>query len=97
MPLTNRTRERPQPHQKAGTERDYLNLRLNFEEVAEFDHQPSKCSRPYRVVALRKNISRMEGENVRFDEIRYFFDITTRTDLSAAWSAARTSAAIRTT
>jgi hypothetical protein len=35
------------------------------------------------VVALRKNISRMKGENLLFDEIRYFFYITTRTDLSA--------------
>ena len=39
---------------------------------------------PYRVVALRKNISKMKGEHVLFDEIRYFFYITTRTDLSAA-------------
>jgi hypothetical protein len=36
------------------------------------------------VVALRKNISKMKGEHLLFDEIRYFFYITTRTDLSAA-------------
>jgi hypothetical protein len=47
-------------------------------------YQPGKCTRPYRVVALRKNISKMKGEQVLFDEIRYFFYITTRTDLSAA-------------
>lgn len=37
-----------------------------------------------RVVALRKNISKRKGEQVLFDEIRYFFYITTRTDLSTA-------------
>ena len=52
--------------------------------MAEFSYQPGKCGQPYRVVALRKNISKMKGEHVLFDEIRYFFYITTRTDLSAA-------------
>ena len=62
---------------------EYLNLQLNHEDVAEFDYQPGKCTRPYRVVALRKNISRARGEQVLLDEIRYFFYITTRTDLTA--------------
>jgi hypothetical protein len=35
------------------------------------------------VVALRKNISRSRGEQVLFDEVRYFFYITTCTDLTA--------------
>jgi len=47
-------------------EREYINLHLNHEEVAEFDYQPGNCSRWYRVVALRKNISRMKGEEVSF-------------------------------
>lgn len=86
VPLTDQTRERPQPYEKERivTERGYLNFRLNYEEVAEFEYQPGHCRRPYRVVVVRKNISRMKGENVLFDEIRYFFYITTRTDLSAA-------------
>jgi hypothetical protein len=65
-------------------ERGYLNLELNHEDVAEFDYQPGKCHRSYRVVALRKNISRSRGDTVLFDEVRYFFYITTRTDLSTA-------------
>ncbi len=83
---TGETRERFQQNEKERivTEREYLNLHLNYEEVAECDYQPGQCSRPYRVVALRKNISKMKGEHVLFDEIRYFFYITTRTDLSAA-------------
>lgn len=83
--LTGETRQRNQCNEKQRIvkEREYLNLHLNYEDVAEFSYQPGNCSRPYRVVALRKNISRMKGENVLFDEIRYFFYITTRTDLTA--------------
>jgi hypothetical protein len=65
------------------TERAYLDLRLNFEDVAEFTYRPGKCARAYRVIALRKNISRARGEHVLLEEIRYFFYITTLTDPSA--------------
>jgi hypothetical protein len=64
-------------------EKGYLNLKLNYEDVAEFDYQPGKCKRSYRVVALRKNISRSKGEQALLDEVRYFFYITTHTDLPA--------------
>ena len=64
-------------------DRQYLNLHLNYEDVAEFTYQPGKCTRPYRMIALRKNISRARGEHVLLEEIRYFFYITTRTDLTA--------------
>jgi Transposase DDE domain group 1 len=65
-------------------EREYLNLELNYEDVATFDYRPGKCKRSYRMVVLRKNISRTRGENVLVDEIRYFFYITTYTDKTAA-------------
>jgi hypothetical protein len=85
QPATDQTRRREPDHKAAIVKaRGYVNLELNFEDVAEFDYQPGKCTRPYRVIALRKNISRSRGEQVLFDEIRYFFYITTRTDLSAA-------------
>jgi len=84
--LTEKTRRRYQSNEKERIvkEREYVNLHLNYEDVAEFDYQPGKCSQSYRVVALRKNISKMKGENVLIDEIRYFFYITTRTDLTAS-------------
>ena len=85
QPTTDQTRRREPDHKAAIVhQRGYLNLALNFEDVAEFDYQPGKCDRPYRVVVVRKNISRSRGEQTLFDEIRYFFYITTRTDLSAA-------------
>lgn len=58
-------------------ERGFLNLRLDYEEVAEFVYRPGKCARGYRVVVVRKNISRMKGEHALIDEIRYFFYFTT--------------------
>jgi hypothetical protein len=83
--LTGQTRARRENHkQRIVAEREYLNLRLNGEDVAEFDYRPGKCARPYRVVVVRKNISKTRGEQVLIDEIRYFFYITTRTDLTAA-------------
>jgi hypothetical protein len=83
---TDQTRQRFQADEKARIvrERAYVNLELHDEDVAEFSYQPGQCNRPYRVVALRKNISKMKGEHVLLDEIRYCFYITTRTDLSAA-------------
>lgn len=81
---TSRTRCQRNEKERIVQEREYQNLHLNFEDVAEFEYSPGKCSRSYRVVALRKNISKMKGEHVLIDEIRYFFYITTRRDLSPA-------------
>ena len=57
-------------------ERGYKNMRLDSEQVVEFEYKPSKCKRSYRVIALRKNITVERGELALFDEIRYFFYIT---------------------
>ena len=81
---TGRTRKRrPNHKQRIVRERGYLNLELNFEDVAEFFSMPGKCARAYRVIALRKNISRSRGENVLIDEIRYFFYITNDRSMSS--------------
>jgi hypothetical protein len=78
-------RERPRNVKEQIVEqREFENLRLESEEVAEFRYRPVKCKREYRVVVVRKNISHEKGEAVLFPEIRYFFYITTRQDLSAA-------------
>jgi hypothetical protein len=65
-------------------ERGYKNIRLRCEEIAEFWYRPGKCDRPYRVIAVRKNLSKERGDLVLCDEIRYFFYITNRTDLNTA-------------
>jgi hypothetical protein len=56
--------------------RGFRNLRLESEEVAEFRYQPVACRRAYRVVAVRKNLSVERGEQVLFDDVRYFFYLT---------------------
>jgi hypothetical protein len=62
-------------------EKGYLNKKLTGESVAEFEYKPGKCKKPYRIVALRKNITVMKGDLALLDEIRYFFYITNRRDL----------------
>jgi len=56
--------------------RGFENIRLKSEQVVEFDYKPGNCSRPYRVVALRKNLSAEKGMLALFDDVRYFFYIT---------------------
>ena len=56
--------------------REFENIRLKSEDVAEFDYPPTKCKKTYRIVVVRKNLSKEKGEDVLFDEVRYFFYIT---------------------
>ena len=58
----------------------YENKVLRGEDIADIDYQPLKCSRPYRLIIVRKNISVQKGEQVLFDEIRYLFYISNRLD-----------------
>jgi hypothetical protein len=60
--------------------RAYENKVLTGEGIAEIDYEPLKCSRPYRLIIVRRNISAQKGERVLFDEIRYFLYITNRGD-----------------
>jgi len=57
-------------------EREYKNILLRSEDVAEFDYQPTHCKKTYRMVVVRKNLTVEKGEQRLFDEIRYFFYIT---------------------
>jgi len=65
-------------------ERNYKVLRQKAEDVVEFSYRPGKCKRDYRVVALRKNISVERGENVLFEEFKYFFYITNEREMTAS-------------
>jgi hypothetical protein len=65
-------------------EREFQNIRLQSEDVAEFDYQPVACRKAYRVVVVRKNLSVEKGERVLFDDVRYFFYITNLRDLPMA-------------
>jgi hypothetical protein len=62
----------------------YKTLRLQSEQVAEFNYSPTKCRGQYRMVVVRKNIAVTEGQERLMDTVRYFFTVTNRTDLSPA-------------
>lgn len=61
----------------------YKNLRLDSEEIVEFSYKPTSCTKSYRIVALRKNITVEKGEIALFDEIRYHFYITNDWEMEA--------------
>lgn len=65
-------------------EREFKNLRLEAEAVAEFLYQPVACTKAYRMVVVRKNISVEQGAHRLFDEIRYFFYLTNDQETAAA-------------
>ncbi len=83
--VAGKPRRRPENvKERIVVEREYENIKLVSEHVAEFPYRPTACKRPYRVVVLRKNLSVEKGERVLFDDIRYFFYITNIEDRSAA-------------
>ena len=76
-------RERPENvKEQIVRARGFLNQRLESEQVAEFEYQPGKCQKSYRMIVLRKNLSLERGENALIDQIRYFFYISNRRDLT---------------
>ena len=56
--------------------REFKNIRLVSESVAEIEYRPVKCQKAYRVVVVRKNLSVEQGDRRLFDDIRYFLYIT---------------------
>jgi hypothetical protein len=64
-------------------ERGFETLRLQSEDVAEFTYRPMACRKSYRMVVVRKNITKEKGEVALFDEVRYFFYITNEREASA--------------
>jgi hypothetical protein len=55
---------------------------LENETIADFDYRTKNCKNTYRVVVAKKSISRSKGEDLLIPEVRYFFYITNRRDLT---------------
>jgi hypothetical protein len=70
--------------EKIVVEKQYKNIKLQKEHVAEFDYKPTKCNRTYRVIVLRKKLSVEKGQLRLWDDIRYFFYIANIEEKSAA-------------
>ena len=80
-----RPRERPvNAKESIVQERGFENIRLQSEEVAEFDYAPGRCRRSYRMVVVRKNLSIERGELALFDDVRYLFYITNNRTMTAS-------------
>jgi hypothetical protein len=56
--------------------RGFMNKRTDAELVASFEHQPTACSKPYRIVVLRKNLTISRGEEALVDDMMFFYFIT---------------------
>ncbi len=74
-----KTEERRRPEnvkEQVVKEREFKNIRLESEQVAEFDYRPTHCRKTYRMVVVRKNLTIEKGESRLFDDVRYFLYIT---------------------
>lgn len=64
--------------------REFENIRLVEEYVAEFRYSPTKCGKTYRVVVVWKDLEVKKGQRKLFDTERCFFYITNDWKRSAA-------------
>jgi hypothetical protein len=84
-PLHGQRRQRPRRFkEEIVVDKGYRNIRLMREDIAELSYQPTKSKRSYRVIILRKSLSVQKGQLRLWDDVRYFFYITNRSDLSTA-------------
>ncbi len=85
QPLCGQRRQRPTNFkEQIVVDKGYRNIRLMREDIAELSYQPTKCKRSYRVIILRKSLSVQKGQMWLWGDVRYFFYITNRSDLSTA-------------
>ena len=76
---TVKTRPRKRPEnvkQQVIEAREFEDIRLVKEHVAEFRYRPVKCKRDYRVVVVWKELDIYRGQKKLFDDTRCFFYIT---------------------
>lgn len=80
-----RTRAKPpRVKQEIINKRGYLDKRLVAEDTAEFEHRPSKATRSYRIVVLRKLINEERGQLCMGSDFRFFFYVTNDRKLTQA-------------
>jgi hypothetical protein len=73
----------PRVKEEIVREKEYLNLRLIKEEIAEFDHQPKRAKQTYRMVVLCKTIVEERGQRSLGQRERYHFFVTNDRTMSA--------------
>ena len=74
-----KTTPRARPHnvkQEVVERREFTDIRLVKEYVAEFSYRPVACKRDHRVVVVWKDLEVHKGQAKLFDDVRCFFYIT---------------------
>lgn len=83
--VNTRPRRRPRnTKQQVVERREFDDIRLAAEYVAEFPYRPTKCQTTYRVVVVWKDLEVYRGQGKLFDDTRCFFYITNDWKSSAA-------------
>ena len=81
-----KTRRRRRPEnvkQQVVEAREFEDIRLVKEYVAEFRYRPVKCRKSYRIVVVWKELEVHRGQQKLFDDSRCFFYITNDWEMSA--------------
>jgi hypothetical protein len=77
-------RQRPENvKQQVVEDREYEDIRLVRERVAEFLYRPAKCRKNYRVIVVWKDLEIHRGQKKLFDDSRCFFYIANTWGLPA--------------
>jgi hypothetical protein len=75
--VTTKPRRRPENVKQQVVEaREFEDIRLVKEHVAEFRYRPAKCKKEYRIVVVWKELDVYCGQKKLFDDARCFFYIT---------------------
>lgn len=74
--------KQPRVKEAIVVQREYLNIRLQSEDIAEFEYKPAKTKKTYRMVVLRKNLVEERGQIQLCERVRYFFYITNDTEMT---------------
>src|SRR4030042_1845707 len=56
--------------------REYKNIIEKDLYVSEFKYKPTKCKKEYRIIVVKKIMDVKKGQQLLFEDVRYFFYIT---------------------
>lgn len=76
--------KQPRVKKQIVREREYKNIVLESERIAEFEYSPGPCKKTYRVIVLEKTLREERGQRCLGIDTRYFLYITNDPDMSAA-------------
>lgn len=66
-------RKRRNVKERIVRDRQFENLKLLSEDVAEMEYRPVACRKSYRLIIVRKNLECRDGQGRLFHDCRYFF------------------------